>query len=420
MNAHLQQQLQTARIGARKLANLPIEKRNAILVDLAEALVRDQKQIEQANQQDVAAVSQGYTLLDRLQLTPRRFSQMVEGVKSVVQLTDPLNRLLEERTVSSGLVVSRISVPLGVIGIIYESRPDITVEICSLAIKSGNAVVLKGGTDAYYSNQAIINTIHTVLHQHGLPESGIIFIDPRDRENVTQMMRANGLIDVLIPRGGQNLIHYVRDTATVPVIETGAGVCHTYIEKSARLEWAVPIVLNAKLRRPSVCNTLDTLIIDQEVASELLQQLAPSLAGVKVKIHADLASYSLLQDKYPAELLFKLEEKDLGKEFLALEMSIVLVEGMSQAIEHIQKYGSGHSEAIVSENKKEANRFVAEIDAAAVFVNAPTSFTDGFEFGLGAEIGISTQKLHARGPMGLEALTSYKWVVIGEGQIRSV
>ena len=310
--------------------------------------------------------------------------------------------------------------PFGVIGVIYESRPNVTVDIACLTLKTGNAVVLKGGEEALYSNTTLIQIIRSVLKRHRVSPDAVVMVDPTKLKRVERLLCANAYLGVLIPRGSNRLIQFVRDHATVPVIETGAGVCHAYIEKSADSKKAVDIVVNAKTRRVSVCNALDTIVVDAGIAGRFFSAIASSFAASRVMIYADPRSFSILQSLYPKELLTKARAQDFGREFLSMACSVKVVPNAGAAIEFIRDHTSKHSESIVTKNKKIAQRFVNEIDAAAVYVNAPTSFTDGFEFGLGAEVGISTQKLHARGPMGLRELTSYKWVIHGAGQTRTV
>lgn len=411
-------QLMQAQQASQKLAALTTAQKNKILADFSVALTKNATMILAANKRDFAKLSKDYPHGDRLLLTKDRLKNMAESVRAVTKLPDPVGKIIQKRTLKNGLRLSKISVPFGVVGIIYESRPNVTAEIFSLTLKTGNVVILKGGPDAEHSNRAIIKIIHAILKRHSLPTEAVVNIDPINRALVRQMMRAQGLIDVLIPRGSNRLIEAVRKTALIPVIETGAGVCHVYVEKSANLTWAKNIIGNAKTRRVSVCNALDTLVIDHSIARVLFETLTPELAKKEVILYSDPPSYKILASLYPAKLLKKARPSDFGREFLSMAMAIKTVAGAGEGLAHIKKYTSGHSEAIVTSDKKTADRFTHEVDAAAVYVNAPTSFTDGFEFGLGAEIGISTQKLHARGPMGLAELTTYKWVIMGQGQVR--
>ena len=330
---------------------------------------------------------------------------------AVAKLPDPIGEISDEKRRPSGIVVSRMRVPLGVLGVIYEARPNVTIEISSLGLKSGNAIVLKGGKEAINSNQILVKIIQKALVKNGFSKYTVQLIGTNQRSLVADMIRMNKYIDVIVPRGGRRLIDFVRDNASVPVIETGAGVCHTYVEKSADLKKAVRIVVNAKTQRPSVCNALDTLVLDSQIAKKFLALLSEELSKHSVLLRADSVSYYILKKYYPNSLLKKAKLSDFSKEFLGLEMSIKTVNNAKQAMDFIQEYSSGHSEAILTKNAKLGQIFLRTIDAAAVYVNTSTRFTDGFEFGLGAEVGISTQKLHARGPMGLKALTSMKWIV---------
>ncbi|MFH0853222.1 MAG: glutamate-5-semialdehyde dehydrogenase [bacterium] len=417
MNTTLKKQLIKTRQAADQLAQLNTKQKNALLDDYASALLKAKRSIISANKRDFSKLPKNYSLADRLLITIERIEAITQSVRAVKKLPDPVGETLEQRKLKNGLIVKRIRVPIGVLGVIYEARPNVTVEVTSLTLKTGNAVVLKGGSDATESNKAFVKIVHQVLKKHKLNTAAVTMLDPKQTK---QLMQADDYIDVLIPRGSDRLIKFVRQNATVPVIETGAGVCHTYVEKSARLDWAVKQVVNAKTRRPSVCNAMDTLIVDKTVAKTLFKMLAPALAEHKVRLKADALSFPLLKKLYPEQLLKKAKPSDFGKEFLSLQASVKIVNNWQEAIEFIQKNTSGHSEAIVTDNKKVAQQFAKRIDAAAVYVNAPTSYTDGFEFGLGAEIGISTQKLHARGPMALRELTTYKWVIEGQGQIRPV
>lgn len=331
-------------------------------------------------------------------------------------LPDPSNQLLSEKTLGNGLLVRKITVPLGVVGVIYESRPNVTVDVAALCIRSGNACVLRGGTDAFHTNTILVSLIKSALEKAGVSPHAVQLL-PTDRALIAELLTAVKYVDILIPRGSQQLIDYVRDNARVPVIETGAGVCHTYVEATADLGKAVQIVTNAKVSRPSVCNALDTVLVDAAVAPAFLQQLAPSLAAYNVEIFADETAYAVLEKAaYPQ--LVHAQPEDFGREFLDFKCSVKVVDGPEAALEHIRLHSSKHSEAIVTGNAALGERFLQAVDAAAVYVNASTRFTDGGVFGLGAEIGISTQKLHARGPFALEKLVTEKWVVYGDGQTR--
>ena len=406
------------RQASRQLAKLTTKQRNQLLNLLAKQLVKQTPAILRANAKDLKAVPAGYTLTDRLTLTEQRLNAIAKSLEAVIQLPDPLDELLEHRVQPNGLTVERRRVPLGVVGVIYEARPNVTIEVASLCLKTGNAVILKGGRDAYFTNQALVKCIQAALKQLGLPVAIVTMLDPRQRQVSEQLLHANGLVDVVIPRGSDRLIQFVRQTATVPVIETGAGVCHTLVEHTANMQSASVMITNAKTRRCTVCNTLDCLVIEQRALEPLVKKLAPLLQRHQVELRADTASYAALKTHYPKALLKKAKPSDYGKEFLALVLAIKVVPNAQAGIAFIQQYTSGHSEAIITNNAKLAKQFQQEIDAAAVYVNTSTAFTDGFEFGLGAEVGISTQKLHARGPMGLTALTTYKWFVESQGAIR--
>ncbi len=399
------------------LALVPGKTVNAVLNDLARALITNEKKILAANAKDLRRMKEDDPRFDRLALSPARIKSIADDLQTVAALPSPLRRILEERTRPNGLQLTKVSVPLGVIGIIYEARPNVTVDVFSLCFKSGNACVLKGGSDAEDSNRAVVAIIHGVLKKHHIDPSVLLLLPP-DRRSVAAMMTAHGLIDVLIPRGSQALIDFIRKNARIPVIETGAGIVHTYVDKSADIKKASQIVYNAKTRRCSVCNALDTLIIHQGILKKLPEIVAPLLKK-RVRIFADTPSYAILKKTYDAALLKHATPKHFGTEFLSLQMSIKTVKNLEEALAHIDRYGSHHSEAIIAQDKKTIERFLNEVDAAAVYANASTAFTDGAQFGMGSEIGISTQKLHARGPMALDSLTSSKWIVRGKGQIRS-
>lgn len=405
--------LSQAKLASRSLAHLPHAKRNQVLGFLATELTRHTAEILRANAKDLARVPRAYAMRDRLTLTRQRIRQMADSIHAVQLLPDPLGQRLDRTKRPSGLVIERRTVPLGLVAVIYEARPNVTVEVASLCIKTGNAVALKGGSDAYYSNVAIVRCIQRALRRAHCNTNAAILV--KDAETV---LRAHGVVDVAIPRGSNRLIQFVRETATVPVIETGAGVCHTFVEKSANVKLAAKVITNAKVRRCTVCNAIDCLVVEQAIAKRLFGQLAPHLRRHQVELRADPASYVMLKKLYPAKLLKKATAADFGHEFLSLRMSIKTVPSATAGIQFVQQHTSGHSEAIITANKKFATAFQQLVDAAAVYVNTSTAFTDGFEFGLGAEVGISTQKLHARGPMGLQALTTYKWFVTSRGAIR--
>ncbi|USN53549.1 MAG: glutamate-5-semialdehyde dehydrogenase [Candidatus Nomurabacteria bacterium] len=415
MQHALERQLTQARQAANALALLSTAQKNKLLADFAAALLRHEKKILQANHRDFAKLPKDYPLADRLLLTKERIRGIAKSVSAVKGLPDPIGEVLEQRRLKNKLHLRRVLVPIGVLGVIYEARPNVTVEVASITLKTGNAVVLKGGSDADFSNKAFVQIAHEVLKKHKLNPAAISLLDPSQTK---ALMQADGYVDVLIPRGSDRLIRFVRQNATVPVIETGAGVCHTYVEKSARLDWATRIVVNAKTRRPSVCNALDTIVVDKSVVKSFMKKLAAELMKEEVVLYADAKSYAALKSYYPATLLKHAKSSDYGKEFLSLQASVKTVRDWKEGIAFVQSHTSGHSEAIVTRNTKAAQAFEQQVDAAAVYVNTATSFTDGFEFGLGAEIGISTQKLHARGPMALRELTTYKWIIEGAGQIR--
>ncbi|MFA5995733.1 MAG: glutamate-5-semialdehyde dehydrogenase [Patescibacteria group bacterium] len=420
MHKHLIQQLIKARTASRILNIISTKQKNAVLVTLANLLQKNTNKILKANQKDLAILPADYAMRDRLLLTPERIKQLSVSLLAVTKLTDPIGEVLDTTKRPSGITVTRVRVPFGVIGVIYEARPNVTIEVASLCLKTGNAVLLKGSKDAFCTNTILVKLIQQSLQLHNLNKYSVQLIDPYDRQLTTDLLQAHGYVDVVIPRGSNRLIQYVREQATVPVIETGAGVCHTYVEKTANVNQAVQIIVNAKTRRYTVCNTLDCLVLDKAITKKLLPKLALVLQKYQIQIFADKFSYQILKKYYPTSLLNKVNpDKHYGQEFLAPKLAIKTVINYQPAIAFIQKHTSGHSEAIITHNKKLANDFINNIDAATIYVNTSTAFTDGFEFGLGAEIGISTQKLHARGPMGLTALTTYKWLVTSQGKIRA-
>ncbi len=416
----IQQQLQQAKDASLDLQGYSQQQVNDLLLTLADAIMANKDSLLSANQQDLDRMEQSNPLYDRLKLTESRLEGIASDMRNVVKLPSPLGKTLSETTLPNGLEIKRVSVPFGVIGIVYEARPNVTFDVFSLCLKSGNVCVLKGGKDADSSNRAIVSLIKAELERQGL-NPHVIELLPATHEATGEMLQARNFIDVVIPRGSSRLINFVRETASVPVIETGAGVCHAYIDRDADLKKAIPVVVNAKTRRVSVCNALDCMIIDQNRLADLTQICQP-LFEKGVEILADNESYSVLSASQLgttyASLLKPATEETFGTEFLAMRMAIKTVDGVEAAIRHIRQFGSGHSECIVTENQTAADEFLRKVDAACVYHNAPTSFTDGAQFGLGAEIGISTQKLHARGPMALEAMTTYKWIVKGEGQVR--
>jgi glutamate-5-semialdehyde dehydrogenase len=401
---------------SRSLALIPDARRDEILLAVADAILANEASLLEANAKDLSRMDKSNPLYDRLQLTPARLADIASDMRHVAALPSPLGRVLKEKTLENGLHLRRVSVPFGVIGMVYEARPNVSFDVFSLCFKSGNACILKGGKDADDSNQAIIALIHSVFDKYGV-DNDVVALLPSTHEATAEMLNAVGYIDVCIPRGGRRLIDFVRDTAKIPVIETGAGVVHAYFDKDGDLEKGKRIVNNAKTRRVSVCNALDCLIINKERIADL-HALCEPLAKSNVKIYADEAAFAALSGKYSDELLFHATEESFGTEFMAYSMAIKTVDSLDAAISHIANFGSGHSECIITDNKEAASAFQMQVDAACVYVNAPTSFTDGAQFGLGAEIGISTQKLGPRGPMALEEITTYKWLIEGNGQIR--
>ena len=402
---------------SRTLAALTDNERNEVLTAVADAICSQKDRILKANSRDLQRMEPANPLYDRLQLTNARLEGIAEDMRKVTTLPSPLGRILKETTLPNGLHLQRISVPFGVIGIVYEARPNVTFDVFALCFKSGNACVLKGGKDADDSNREEVAIIHEVLRQKGINED-VVTLLPATHEATAEMLNAVGFVDLCIPRGGRKLIDFVRDNARIPVIETGAGVVNTYFDLHGDADMGARIINNAKTRRVSVCNALDCLIIHKDRLADL-GTLCQQLQESKVEIIADERAYAALEEHYPGPLLTTANDSTFGTEFMAYRMAIKTVDSIDQAIDHITRYGSGHSEAIITNDRESAEKFKAEVDAACVYVNAPTSFTDGAQFGLGAEIGISTQKLGARGPMGLEEITTYKWIIEGNGQVRS-
>ncbi len=415
--SNLQIELAKVQKASRTLINLSEKKVNEILLDVADAIVKNSHKLLEANEKDLDRMDRDDPKYDRLLLNLERLEDIANDMRNVAGLPNPLDRVLGESEHSNGMKISKVSVPLGVIGIIYEARPNVTFDVFALCFKSGNACVLKGGSDAIDSNTAGVKVIHEVLEKHGV-DVNCLYLLGAGREETKEMMQSVGLIDVIIPRGSQGLINYVRENSKIPVIETGAGIVHTYFDKSADLKMGMAIVENAKTRRVSVCNALDCLVLHNDRLGDLAE-LIKELASHGVEIFADEKAYAVLEGEYPEGLLKAADKNSFGTEFLSLKMSIKTVDSIEEAVEHISKYSSKHSEAIICEDQKAADYFLKNVDAAAVYQNVSTAFTDGAQFGLGAEIGISTQKLHARGPMSINELTSYKWVVLGSGQIRA-
>ena len=401
---------------SKSLALLTDTQRNEILSAVADAIVDYKERILVANEKDLAKMDPKNPLYDRLQLTEKRLDDIATDMRNVATLPSPLGHVTKEKTLPNGLRLCRVSVPFGVIGMIYEARPNVTFDVFSLCFKSGNACVLKGGSDADLSNQASVGLIHEVLEHFGV-NPDVVTLLPATHEATGEMLNAVGYIDLCIPRGGRRLIDFVRDTARIPVIETGAGVVNTYFDKDGDLEMGKAIICNAKTRRVSVCNSLDCLIIHEQRLGDLLELVKP-LRDHKVTIYADAPAFQLLTGQYPDILLRPATTASFGTEFMDYKMAIKTVTSLEEALKHIDMYGSGHSESIITQDEETARKFQQQVDAACVYWNAPTSFTDGSQFGLGAEIGISTQKLGPRGPMALEEITTYKWLIEGEGQIR--
>ena len=413
----LKETFQKVKKASKTLGLLTDTQRNEILQAVADAIIAETPALLKANTEDLAKMDKANPLYDRLQLTEQRLLDIASDMRHVSTLPSPLGRVLKDKTLNNGLHLQRVAVPFGVIGMIYEARPNVTFDVFSLCFKSGNACVLKGGKDANSSNTASAELIHRVLIKYGV-NPDVVTLLPATHEATGEMLNAVGYIDLCIPRGGKKLINFVRDTAKVPVIETGAGVVHCYFDKDGDTEMGKRIITNAKCRRVSVCNALDCLIIHESRLSDL-RTLCEDLSKHETKIHADEKSYEALKGHYPNTLLYKVEEDIWDTEWLSMQMGIKTVSTEDEALEHIATYGSGHSESIVSDDIEAQKKFQTMVDAACVYVNAPTSFTDGAQFGLGAEIGISTQKLGARGPMALEEITTYKWLITGNGQTRS-
>lgn len=409
----LLEQTQAASAEMRRLTD---EKKKAILNRLAVVLVENKAQIIAENLKDLVRMDLSDPKYDRLVLNESRIDALAESIKEIAVLPDPTGATLLEKTLDNGLKIKKVAVPMGVIGVIYEARPNVTVDVTALCIRSGNAVVLRGGSDAFDTNSYLVNLIHQVLQEFSISTACITLL-PTDRELVKELLTATRFVDLIIPRGSASLIQFVRTHSLVPTIETGAGVCHTYVETSADLQKAKAIVANAKISRPSVCNSLETIIVDEAVADTFLPLIIEDFAKAQVEIFADEVSFDVLaQHAYP--YLQKAQESDFGKEFTDFKCSIKTVKNTDEAMEHIRKHSTRHSEAIITTNDELAEKFMTEVDAAAVYTNASTRFTDGGQFGLGAEIGISTQKLHARGPFALEKLVTEKWLITGDGQIR--
>ncbi|NTV25467.1 MAG: glutamate-5-semialdehyde dehydrogenase [Chlorobiaceae bacterium] len=412
------ERLKAVQKASRGIVALDPDAINGMLRELADRIPGAAEAILTANKKDLERMDPADPKYDRLLLNESRLESIASDIRNVAALPSPLDQVLEERTLPNGLSLKKVTVPLGVVGIIYESRPNVTFDVFSLCLKSGNATVLKGGSDAAFSNIAIVELIQQVLADRGL-DPDMIYLLPAEREAAHIMLNAVGFIDVIIPRGSQQLIDFARKHSTVPVIETGAGIVHTYFDRSGDLEMGKAIVFNAKTRRPSVCNALDTLIVHRDRINDL-PLLVEQLETKMVQLYADEAAFDKLSGRYPDELLEMASPEHFGTEFLSLKMSIRTVDNLEEALEHIAHFSSKHSEAVIATDQSVIDAFMKRVDAAAVYANTSTAFTDGAQFGLGAEIGISTQKLHARGPMALRELCSYKWLVTGNGQVRPV
>jgi len=409
-----------AKAASRRMAYLSAEVKNGALHNIADDLLAKQGEVLTANRIDykeAEASGMSAAMLDRLMLSESRLEAIAQDALAVAALPDPVGEVFDMSTLPNGLQLGRKRVPLGVIGAIYESRPNVTVDISALCLKSGNAVILRGGKEAIHSNSALAKIIQQAGTKAGIPDGAVQFIENTDRALVDHLLKMNDVISLIIPRGGAGLIKFVTETATMPVISGGIGVCHTYVDKSADVAKAAAIAFNAKVQRPTVCNALDTLLVHVDIAEHYLPQVAAEWAKAGVEMHCDQRALAILKSQ-PSLKIVPATDEDWGKEFLSLVAAIKVVDSLDKALEHIERYGSGHSEAIITEEYSAAMRFLNEVDAACVYANASTRFTDGGQFGLGAEVGISTQKLHARGPLGVKELTTYKWIIFGSGQVR--
>jgi glutamate-5-semialdehyde dehydrogenase len=416
----LEGKARAAKAASRRMAYLSAEVKDKALHNVSNDLLAKQDEILAANQIDYhEAHTSGMNaaMLDRLMLSPERLEGIAKDVLAVAALPDPVGEVFDMRTLPNGLQLGRKRVPLGVIGAIYESRPNVTIDISVLCLKSGNAIILRGGKEAINSNSALARVVQEAATRAGVPEGAVQFIENTDRALVDEMLKLRQYIDLIIPRGGAGLIKLVSENAAMPVVAGGIGVCHTYVDKSADIDKAVAIAFNAKVQRPTVCNALDTLLVHADIAESCLPLVAAEWTKAGVEMHCDERAMAILKSK-PSLKLAPATDKDWGREFLSLVAAVKVVDSLDEVLEHIGRYGSGHSEAIITEEYSAAMRFLNEVDAACVYVNASTRFTDGGQFGLGAEVGISTQKFHARGPLGVKELTSYKWVIFGSGQVR--
>jgi glutamate-5-semialdehyde dehydrogenase len=409
-----------AKAASRPLAYLSTDIKNKALSNIADDLRSKTKEIITANKLDIQQASANginETMQDRLLLNETRLEAMAKDVLVVAGLPDPVGEMFDTRTMPNDLIIGKKRVPLGVIGAMYESRPNVTIDIAALCLKSGNAVILRGGKEAFNSNIALVKLVQASIARAGVPAGAVQFVENTDRSLVNEMLKMSEYIDLMIPRGGEPFVKFVIQNAAMPVVAGGIGVCHTYVDKTADLKKAAAIVYNAKVQKPSVCNALDTILVHKDIAAGFLPMAAAELAKAGVEMHCDPSSLTILKTQSGLKLKAAVQE-DWGKEFLALIAAVKVVDSLDAALEHIAEYGSGHSEAIVTEDYTSGMRFLNEVDAACVYINASTRFTDGSQFGLGAEVGISTQKMHARGPLGLKELTSYKWIIFGNGQVR--
>ncbi|MDD5509839.1 MAG: glutamate-5-semialdehyde dehydrogenase [Dehalococcoidales bacterium] len=418
--AELEAKGKAVKAASRRMACISTGVKNEALRNIAADLSARKDEILEANRIDYRAgeaSGMGTAMLDRLMLSAERLEAIAQDVLTVAALPDPVGEVFDMRTLPNGLQLGRKRVPLGVIGAIYESRPNVTIDISALCLKSGNAIMLRGGKEAIHSSGALARVVQEAADRAGIPDGAVQFIENTDRSLVGHMLKMSGIIDLIIPRGGGGLIKFVTENAAMPVVSGGIGVCHTYVDRSADPDQAVAIAYNAKVQRPTVCNALDTLLVHTDIAGRYLPLVAKEWAKASVEMHCDERALAILK-RDPSLKLVPAVEEDWGKEFLSLTAAVKVVNSLDEALEHIERYGSGHSEAIVTEEYQPAMRFLNEVDAACVYVNASTRFTDGSQFGLGAEVGISTQKMHARGPLGLKELTSYKWIIFGNGQVR--
>lgn len=417
----LHDQAKAAKTASRKLAGTSTEVKNSALIAIAEAIEDNHMSIIRANEQDLEAAkrdSLNFHMIDRMTLTNSRVKDMADAARNIASLEDPIDEILEQRDMPNGLNIQRVRVPLGVIGVIYESRPNVTIDIATLCLKSGNGVVLRGGKECILTNTVLVKIVKNAINSAGISSDVVQFVESTDRALVKEMLEMDDVIDLMIPRGSSELVKFVGENAKMSAITGGVGVCHTYIDADANLKHALNIIVNAKTKRPTVCNAMDTVLIHQSVAQEFLPKLAAELGVHEVELRADRRSMSVLDSLAGGVKIIPAQCDDFGTEFLSLIASIKIVDSIDEAIDHIAEYGSRHSEAIISENTETIDQFLNEVDAGAVFANTSTYFNDGGQFGLGAEVAISTNKLHARGPMGLKEITTYKWKIRGQGQIR--